>query len=794
VFRILLCLSLLGVSGASERQWTVYLAQDKHLDYGWCGSTTEIELRMAALVDYYLDAAAQGQGRWNIDGTIWDEVYRRHRGPAGSARLRDAIRRGRIGYAGNCAVLLWGILDTETAIRACYGAASLEQATDILARTALVMENPAMTWGAASVLTECGFDFLGRGIYSLRARSYNHRRDPYPLFWWQAPNGKRLLVHWDLYQDTKSWGGYAEGFRLLELAGVRPDASRLQTRDVNNDADVFAKRKAYIDETIARYQAYGDAFPLSSILLLGTDHDGWICTQDLSQFVERYNTASDGRIRIVDARYQDFFEAAEREIREKNLDVPTLTGSFGICWEEWAAHLAGPTATFRQAQRLLRQAEAAYAAERMAGRADQSKARQLQHATRQLLKFAEHDFGGTDRPRAAISAGVRASTAAQAMDIARALAPKLTTRPAVPAHAFQPEETTFTWRGGQVVFDPQRCAVVSLTDGTAQSWLSPGQGPALGEFVPTRYRTRGRPDAVLPEPLAPAAPLVLGNLLTRRADHGVEILAAFERAGYQVESKWLFHSDHSWIDVTYRLQDGWTDDPQTVEFSFPFALDNPTYRYDAPGAILRAGPISAGGDDLPGANPELYAGLTFAAADVGARTALVLGPDALLWRFGAASGARLTSMPMMNLTANDHQFGQGGWRDWTFRYRIVLHDGAFDPVRATSQAQLFATRPFIQTPGCPSSIPGLDSLAIDFTGGPLLAFKVAEDDRRLILRFWNVTDQTVKGSLKLSPAWPRAERCDALERSKQPLDVTNHRAHFTAAPRTVITLALLQDR
>ena len=45
------------------RTWTVYLAQDKHLDYNWCGSTTEIELRMAALVDYYLDQAEQESGR-----------------------------------------------------------------------------------------------------------------------------------------------------------------------------------------------------------------------------------------------------------------------------------------------------------------------------------------------------------------------------------------------------------------------------------------------------------------------------------------------------------------------------------------------------------------------------------------------------------------------------------------------------------------------------------------------------------------------------------------------------------
>ncbi len=150
-----------------ERDWTIYIAQAKHLDYNWCGTTTEVELRMAALVDFYLDQAERQAGRWNLDGTLWADVYRRHRGAAGLERLHQAIRAGRFGYGGNHSVLLWGILDTETAIRASCGAIPLEQATGRRADTALVMENPSMTWGVANILTSCGYDYLGRGIYSL---------------------------------------------------------------------------------------------------------------------------------------------------------------------------------------------------------------------------------------------------------------------------------------------------------------------------------------------------------------------------------------------------------------------------------------------------------------------------------------------------------------------------------------------------------------------------------------------------------------------------------------------------
>ena len=64
---VLLAFTVVCQATEKGRQWTVYLAQDKHLDYNWCGSTTEIELRMAALLDYYLDAAERNEVCWNLD-------------------------------------------------------------------------------------------------------------------------------------------------------------------------------------------------------------------------------------------------------------------------------------------------------------------------------------------------------------------------------------------------------------------------------------------------------------------------------------------------------------------------------------------------------------------------------------------------------------------------------------------------------------------------------------------------------------------------------------------------------
>jgi len=777
-------------AGESGRQWTIYLAQDKHLDYNWCGSTTEIELRMAALLDYYVDRAERGAVCWNLDGTLWEEVYRRHRGEDGAKRLHDAIRDRRIGYAGNYAVLLWGILDTETAIRACYDAVPIERATGVRARTALVMENPAMPWGVANILTECGFDFLGRGVYHLRAQSYLPRREPLPLVWWQAPNGKRILMRWDLYADTGSWGGYAEGYCLARMAGEKWDAFHMNSCGDRNSPEVFQKRKEFIRQTVERYEAYGENYPISSILLLGTGWDNWTRTEDISAFIHKFNAQSDGTIRLVDARYQDFFVAAEREIREKSLTIPTVQGTFGICWEEWAAHVAGLTARFREAERLLRLAEAAEAVKTMTGHGDAGNRDLIRHGFTQLLRFAEHDFGGTDRRRAALSAGARAAAVTQAMDIARSLAPECNEE-TVQVWDGRPEETTFDWRGGRVVFDRDRCGIASITDGMSRSWVPEGSGSALGEFVHTLYRTRAKADAVFPQALPSTARPMVRSLRCRRSERGVQVAADFDHSGFRVESTWFFHSAHPWIDISYRLTGGWTDDPQSVGFCFPFVIDEPAYGYDTLGAIVTAGPKQAGGDDLPGANPELYASVSFAAACGEGRTALVLAPDTLLWRFGR-DGTQMASMPMMNLTGNDKQFGQAGQRDWTFRYRIVLLDEGFDPVRAVQEVQQFASPAFLQVPGQSPAVPGLKALDIDFPGGPLLAFKVAENSRRLVLRFWNVSDHEVGGSFRLPEKWSKAELCDALERSHRPLPPVQDRVPFHVGPRGIATIAILQ--
>jgi hypothetical protein len=812
-----------------ERSWTIYIAQDKHLDYDWCGTESEIETRMAGLVDGYLDLVAAGRSRWNLDCTLWVEAYRRQRGDTGAERLLNAIRDGRIGYGTQYNVMLWGLMGPELAIRALAGGREIEEATGHPAHTALIMENAGMPWGVAQVLADSGIHYVARGIYDLRGESYVSQRAPYPLFWWIAPDGSRLLTHWPPYDSTRTWGGYAEAGELLRLAGEDWDAFHLQRIGDRNTPDVYAARVAYIEATVARYAALGADYPVSSILLLGTGWDNWTITDDVSRFIERYNAEQDSRICLVDARYDEFFAAVEHEIAERGLTLPELRGSFGICWEEWAAHLAGYHIEFRRAERLLPRIEASLALaaalrseerrepmspaeQRLYGDIDKT----VDTAYWALLRFAEHDMGGCRLANAAIAAGNRAAATTRALTIAHTLAapaqvadtPASGERMSPWCHANKASSPMeLSWRGGVAVLDPQRGAVTALRDSSGVEWVPPDAGLGIGEMVRTRYAGEGPFREVLPTPLPGDPHPLVEAVLQREAPEGVEVQIQGRRWGIEYEALWRFHHQANIIDVTYRLRGGWDAAPQSLQIAFPLALDagpeRPIrYHHDSVGAIIAVGCAPESGEELPGANPVLRALHTFAAAhetlpSASPRGAMLLCPDAYLVLFGAIaapetgpSSAGITSMPLMNLTRNDLQLVQGGRDAWTFRYRLILEREPFDALRALYHAQGFAEAPFPWLAGVGPALPALQELEIDYGAGPLLSCRAMREGDGLLLRFWNVLDQPAKGTLLIPEGYRGAERCDALGRRVAPLALDGRRVRFDARPRGLVTIVL----
>ena len=246
---------------------------------------------------------------------------------------------------------------------------------------------------------------------------------------------------------------------------------------------VFQRRKEFIRQTTARYEADGAAYPISSILLLGTGGDNWTCANDYQVFIRQFNAESDGGVHIVDARYEDFFAAAEREIREKNLTIPTVKGSFGISWEEWAAHLAGPTRDFREADRLLRLAEAKRGSGEIGRQTGRGCRGCIEKRSPSAAGFCRTRFRGRELEDRGVVGGRAQRRRCSVLTIARSLADDGRNEPESAAEDAKPEKTDFAWRvRGEV--DASSCAIASLIDQQGGATGPTGKRPRLRRIRP----------------------------------------------------------------------------------------------------------------------------------------------------------------------------------------------------------------------------------------------------------------------------------------------------------------------
>ena len=68
------------------------------------------------------------------------------------------------------------------------------------------------------------------------AQSHLKEKVPFPLSYWEGPDGSRVLLRWDGYEDTHKWGGYSEAYVFWRS---KSDAERID----------------YIEKTTACYEA-----------------------------------------------------------------------------------------------------------------------------------------------------------------------------------------------------------------------------------------------------------------------------------------------------------------------------------------------------------------------------------------------------------------------------------------------------------------------------------------------------------------------------------------------------------
>ncbi|MCB2200241.1 glycoside hydrolase [bacterium] len=361
----------------------LYVIHHSHTDIGYTETQKRIErwqidyIRQALAI---LDRAKQDKPEWK--GFRWQcEIFwvveRFLAGATDSekARFEQAVREGDIGLSGNMLNLneLAGptLLDrvTRRAIR--YG-----QEIGVPIESALMADINGFGWGSCQTLLDHGI----RNMFTCINEHHGHC--PFPRhtpFWWEAPDGERLLV----------WHGahYHFGNEL----GLVPEAISSYTIKDDCDAEmIYGDNWPVAERRIPRLfdQLEAEGYPLDflGVMASGLRSDNGPPNPRISETIQRWNEVHGGEITIDMVTLEQFFEV----LREEMGELPVYRGDWPDWWSDGLASLPLATRQFREAQRSW------HLLNRLVESFPEIPELESQKIEENLLLYAEHTFGHSD--------------------------------------------------------------------------------------------------------------------------------------------------------------------------------------------------------------------------------------------------------------------------------------------------------------------------------------------------------------------------------------------------------------
>lgn len=320
-------------------------------------------------------------------------------------------RSGRISVTGGYANMT-ELVGHEELIRSFDSVDSLRR-VGLAVRVVQYADVNGLPWGTVPAMVKAGLDVL------VMALNPNHGRPPFEqpsAFWWEGPDGSKVLVWLSLdYGLAETWG-------LLD-----------------GDLDGFA---APLAATIDRLEARDD-YPFDFVMLHATDDNGWP-TRAASDGVRAWNARHPER-RLMTATIDQAMDRARLQAARARL--PVWRGE----WADWWAHGHGSSAyevgVSREARSLILTAETALSLARLGAgpeppterrtawrrdpvrRRDETEARAaVASVYEDLLLFDEHTWGADEsvsRPESTFTRShwnAKAGFAFAAFDAARDLA------------------------------------------------------------------------------------------------------------------------------------------------------------------------------------------------------------------------------------------------------------------------------------------------------------------------------------------------------------------------------------
>jgi hypothetical protein len=231
-------------------------------------------------------------------------------------------------------------------------------------------------WGFATALLDAGVENLFTCVHTHHGM-YPLGRTQVP-FWWEDPDGRRLLV----------WSG--EHYHLGNELGIVPGAvSSYTIKDECDTAMIFGDHRAVAEIRIPRYvqalKERGYAYDFAPVMASGLRTDNAPPSARILDAIEWWNESHDDGIRLEMATLDDVFQ----RVRARAPMLPVYRGDWPDWWSDGPASRPADVRLFRRAQRDLARLRALEAY----GEAAPVDTTAIES---DLALFAEHTFSHSD--------------------------------------------------------------------------------------------------------------------------------------------------------------------------------------------------------------------------------------------------------------------------------------------------------------------------------------------------------------------------------------------------------------
>ena len=840
------------------RKWNIFVVPHEHLDIGYTDYPPKVaEVQSRAIGDAIEMIHEHPDFRFTVDGFWSAKEFMAGRSENQQSELLRLIQEKKIFVPAQYASYFTGLPDLEYLLRSFYDSYRFNRGHGGAFDTAFLSDIPSHSWSYPSVMAAAGLKYLimpcndRYGPFLLLGRL--HEKSP---FWWEGPDGQKTLTWYsrDFHQVASMFGlppKTAAGHDALptflqtyDRPDYKSDGAIIFGTQWENQ-DLFREQAALASEWNALYafpklrisgvaeaMSYiarqmgesipvlrGDGGPYWDIGMAGEPFYTALARQNEHRALtaEKLSTVSS----LVDCRISPDREA----LRELWNDILTYeehtwdgSGSSGLDPSNPLVALLSKEGVALNATRLIDQ---------VLMRSMSALADSMEDSSGTLVVFnpvswtrsslVEFDLGeGMElvdlRTRKAVASEVlRQREGIRHIRFMASEVPplgykcysmvKVKAKTEASSVSSEPILENAFYRIG---LDPASGVIRTIFDKELNRELVDSSSLyAFDQYVyvtgkESSGNTVGLSTAIAPPPKLETHTPSAGKLVSvSRVPFGT--VARLETSSPQaprIETEIILFEGQKKIEFINRLPKAQTCDEQ-VYFAFPFAMDQPEFRYEVQNGI-----VNPARDMLPGASLEWFIAQHWAAVEQDDMTAAIVPLDVPFLTFGdivrrtwpRQFGQRKGTV-FSYAVRND--MGHCGEKDLTFRY--VLSSGkklqpAFLSRLGWEEMSPLETDEIVPNDKVGNPPRPLDSaqgsfLQVDQPNVVLVTWKGAEEGEGTILRFVEVGGQssTVRVSsplLKVQNAW----LCTSVEEKQRPLVVSPQGFTFPVKPFEIVTV------